>query len=147
MQGRTEISGDVVVSAGRSVYVFGRTSGKKLYEHGFASSVLYVLPWSWTNKDGDRLFIATADGTIAMENPESPTRNYDGDEFRKQLGFPVRWSSVVLHDNMFTWLSVPTEDANRIVAFHTDLTYGETPDHDYSLDELLELARETLSSR
>lgn len=133
-----------IVSAGRNVYALDLASGQAVYEHGFASSVLAVCPWE-EDEGAARLFIACADGSIVGENPESPTRNYTGDRYRLQLGEPIRWSAVVPGGGEFHWLSVSTEGNDRMLAYRTDLSYGTEPDHEYTLDELIELADDALT--
>ena len=135
----TTRSGDTdcaVVSAGRNVYALDLKTGKVAYEHGFAGTVLTVHPREDDEKY--RLLIACADGSIVVENPESPTRNYDGDQFRLQLGEPIRWSCIALHDSWYTWLSATTDAADHLVAYRTTFNTDETPAREYTLDELIE---------
>ena len=82
-----------------------------------------------------------------MENPESPTRNYDGDQFRLQLGKPIRWSGIALHDGWYTWLSATTDAPDRLVAYRTTFSTDEELAREYTLDELIEQGHTILDER
>ena len=133
----------VVISAGRNVYALDLNSGTATYEHGFASTVLATRALAGEGGT-QRLIIACMDGTIVMENPESPTRNYDGDQFRLQLGSPIRWSGIALDDGGCTWLSATANAPNHLVAYRTDFNTEAQEAHGYTLDELIEQAQSTL---
>ena len=144
----TTRSGDIdcaVVNAGRNVYALDLKTGEAAYEHGFAGTVLTVYPREYDGKH--RLLIACADGSIVVENPESPTRNYDGDQFRLQLGKPIRWSGIALHDGWYTWLSATTDAPDRLVAYRTTFSTDEELAREYTLDELIEQGHTILDER
>ena len=144
----TTHSGDIdcaVVNAGRNVYALDLKTGEAAYEHGFAGTVLTVYPREYDGKH--RLLIACADGSIVVENPESPTRNYDGDQFRLQLGKPIRWSGIALHDGWYTWLSATTDAPDHLVAYRTTFGTDEEPAREYTLDELIDQGHTLLDKR
>ena len=139
-------NGAIVLRVGRQVLAFDAHSGEIAYEHGFASTVLDVFPM--TNAAGsERLLIASVDGTVVMENPESPTRNYDGDDFRLKLEGQLRWARLTTATDCYVLLAASATQYDRLVSYRTDLTNGSPPDHELTLDELIALADEQLANR
>ena len=82
-----------------------------------------------------------------MENPESPTRNYDGDDFRLKLEGQLRWARLTTATDCYVLLAASATKHNRLISYRTDLTNGSSPDHELTLDELIALADEQLSNR
>ncbi len=144
LHGFTTYDGGVVASAGRNVYVFDRDTGEEVYEHGFASTVLDAFVLGSDDDEANRLFIMCVDGTIVIENPESPTRNYDGDAFRLQLGSPIRWGKFMRGENSYQFAAASAAADDRLVVFDTGSLQSRGNDRDYGLDELLELAHAEL---
>jgi len=139
-------NGAIVLRAGRQVLALDAHTGEIAYEHGFASTVLDVFPM--TNAAGsERLLIANVDGTVVMENPESPTRNYDGDDFRLKLESQLRWARLATTTDGYVLLAASATQHDRLISYRTDFTNGSLPDHDLTLDELIALADEQLSNR
>lgn len=132
-----------IVSCGHEAQALDLGSGGTVYEHGFAGTVLTAFPWE-AGEGQFRLFIACSDGSIVLENPESPTRNYDGEPFRLQLGEPIRWSQIVPSEDAFHWVSVSAAADNRIVVYRTQLGEDEMTEQPHSYDELIAHAEEVL---
>ena len=135
----------VAVSAGREALVLERATGKAAFQRTYDQSVIDMRPLSDDAGAYDKTFIACSNGTLTQKDLSGIAQDREGDSERLVLPFPVRWACIAIQDSTVTAITIPANANDRIVAFHADYAAEATPERDYSLDELIALAHETLA--
>lgn len=141
--GFTRDNAGIAVSAGRDALVLDAQTGEPLFTRAYDQSIVAMRPVNSKKGDYNWTYIACSNGTIAHKDITGTAQDREGDEDRLTLPFPVRWVRIVGTVDSIVTLAIPADGSNRIVAFTRDLE--SPPERDYALEELVEIAHETLA--
>ena len=129
----------VVTSAGRSVLILDMETGEALYDEKQAGTIVNVQAIL------SSIFIATSDGTTVSKFPFSEEGDYEGDASRMLLPNQIRWAGEEVIDGEAVVVGLSAVDESRIFAYRTNYAHSDDPYREYTLDELITLAHETLA--
>ncbi len=138
----------VVASAGRDVMMFDANTGESVFEDRQTDVIV-----SLQTRDDERvedmwLFMATCDGSISLQAPFVDSDDAIDEYTRSALPEPIRWAGEYYDGTTMTAIALSAEDGNCILASHSNIvgtTNREADDRTYTLDELEDMAHETLA--
>ena len=134
----------VAFNAGRDAIILSLGSGDEIFKMSFDQTVIDMLPIGESEGDTGFISISNASGIVTVKDLKEGSQDQAGDSRRLTLNFPVRWSRLIQSDTGIVALVIPADSEDRIVAYRTDWTRGDQTPADYSLDELISLAKSVL---
>lgn len=142
--GTVEGGSGVLVSVGREVMVLDAQTGTLRESMQFSQTVINATLF-YSGEGDETVVVVCSDGTVNSRDLFEGSDDPKGDGRRLVLPFPIRWAYMTYCNGYGVLLAVPADADNRIVSFRTDWTRGEELEGDYTLGELISLAKQVLA--
>lgn len=136
----------IAVAVGREALLLDQATGELVASHNAAETILEAHAIETDSKEVSPMVVSCADGTVTLRAFSDGGSDNGGDSARLALPYSLRWArSYVIGEDVMV-LVAPADDDSRIVAYRTDFSSLDEAKQEYTLDELLELAKTELAS-
>ena len=134
-----------VISAGRTLYLLSVENGSIMYSRTFDAPIVGVYRAPSSN-NADMLYVARSNGLLSYIDPLKANIPYEGLLMPLNYQQDIRSAKVAFTTrDFFITVAAPAANSQKLIAFRSNFVLPSSIEsRDYTLDELVQLAHETL---
>ena len=144
--GYTANATQVAVAVGREAILFDVATGEPYFIHHAAQTILEAYAAETEDPEVAVMIVSCVDGTVTMRTVGPSINDNGGDSTRLTLGYPIRWACARAMGDDLVVLVAPADDNDRIAAYMFDANDQDEAEQEYSLDQLIEMAKAELAA-